>query len=245
MIKTLSILCVTASLSLAQQFVHPTRTDYNIVLPNVQMPESLWTNLVFGLDAEIPVINEGATNAVWLSWSSNRLNGRQATLNSQTLRVFKNGRWVFSGDGQDDSIAFALATATTDQTMLVSVTPATTNQSATSFLQYGRTLLQMNSGTQIRYFQDISGFNRTVSIPGGFNTNDLFVIGVVQEGLEFSAYLNGVLISQQTSTASNGTASGGNTMFRFSTQTPFHGDIERALIFNRALTSNEVWSISQ
>jgi hypothetical protein len=253
MIKTLSILCVTASLSLAQQFVHPTRTDYNIVLPNVQMPESLWTNSVLWPTAESPVLNEGATNANWICYAKNRVsNIYQTGTGYQPTSIVTNGVAAWSFDGTDDMIRTSSTTISTNPfTFSAWVFPLVSNveqcligegsshgggttRAILGISQYGGTRWRLSG-------YDASGSLFQPTGPGAVATGVWTHVVGVWDGSNAFVSVNGVAGTSAavTSLRTTGTffTSLGNGADRLRA---FQGYVAEAFVSNKPLSTNEI-----
>jgi hypothetical protein len=84
-------------------FAHRPDLTPEPVVFTAEMPVSLWTNSLLWLTAESPVLNEGATNANWISYSKTSSgNPVQPVLDKQPGVVTTNGIKAFFFDGQND-----------------------------------------------------------------------------------------------------------------------------------------------
>ncbi len=91
--------------ALGDEYVTACRAQYNVEVESAVMPVSLWTNTVFWLTAESPVVNSGTTNAQWICYARNCAgNSTQPLTNSQPVRISTNGLLVLKFDGLDDWI---------------------------------------------------------------------------------------------------------------------------------------------
>jgi hypothetical protein len=84
-------------------YVEATRRDNGLHVAQATMPESLWTNTLFWLTADSPVVNADATNATWLCYAKNCIgDATQPVLTNQPTKVYTNGAWASSFDGVSD-----------------------------------------------------------------------------------------------------------------------------------------------
>jgi hypothetical protein len=222
------------------------------------LPHSLWTNSVLWLTEESPVLNEGATNANWICYAKTcEGNATQVDVNNQPTRVLTNGVWVLRFDGTDDGLyppqSLRSVLISTNWTISVKV-----NRIENQSVIFG----VCRAYTTVNQSAAIIGSSSTITLtwnvdsggPGtGYKINSSFVPGAVYTGTydgEFvSFYRSGVLVGK---TAQTGTLRNDQTLLTVGFGERFanilghmNGDISDLLLFNRALTSNEVWRLSQ
>jgi hypothetical protein len=205
------------------------------------LPYSLWTNCVFALAADIPAINAGSTNAVWLDWSPVRATATQTTLDSQPVRNSTAGAWAFNFDGIDDRIQLGTKSTGTNVTFFIR---AKLNTIGKDVFRYGLLLLRSNGPTSVRVYPQS---NAGTTFELGVNiTNSIIDFVWTQSGTNAQFYVNGSLVAfggtSQALVASGAPSQLGGAD-QFSTYTS--GSIYSFKVFSRILSSNEVWRLSQ
>lgn len=250
--RVVSYWLLVVSLAAAETFVHPTRTDYGVVVPNVSMPVSLWTNCVFALSAEIPVVNSGLTNALWLDWSAARGAAKQTGTGYQPVRTNLGGVECYGFDGIDDLISTgSTAISTNPFTLSVWAFPFVSNVEQAALGEgeaHGggstRAMLGISqyAGTRWR----LTGYTESGSLFQPISSSPVLtgvwshVVGV-WDGATMYVVVNGVfgavsnVPSIRTTGAFNLSLGNGPNRSR-----GFNGYLTQPEVFNRPLTSNEI-----
>jgi hypothetical protein len=233
-----------------------------------RLPYSLWESCGVRITAKSPVLNAGATNTQWICYAKHSAgNATQTIINSQPLWVLVDGVWRLRFDATDDHMLLPNApyqVGTNNFTIAIDMMFPWKDSGSVSgnVFSFG-----FDSNWPVKTF----GFGDTViaadhfrlifmvgrSTGGTFpslNTDTLaagrhvIVVRRISEKV-FEMYINGVFKASMThpdaalsfdvvKTARLGR--GNENPGRF-----FGGDIFDFMFFDRALTTNEIWSISQ
>jgi hypothetical protein len=214
------------------------------------MPFNLWTNSVLWLTAESPVLDTGATNANWICYAKNCLgNATQNTVASQPLIITTNGVKVLSFDG-GDFIVGPVFSPLTAMSVFVSVNLATANAAQT----IARNRDGVNDGFSLDYllspprfsFLTDSGTSLSVTSTNTILPNVFYDVCATYDGSMMKIYIDGVFQSETNKTGAIDTSVGPLTIGATVAGTSLmSGSISSLFLFNTALSSNEVWRLSQ
>ena len=249
--KRILIACfMLAGVSLAEDYVLATKLSQGWFVPSASMPYSAWTNSTLWLTAESPVLNAGTTTAEWLCYAKTCAgDGTQTTLASQPASIVTNGVTALSFDGGDVItqqnppvysnnfsvyVSFLCATQPVNGAGLIS-----TFNGGGWLLQYG------TAGTTDINFGGRSPTGSFAAVSAAsIGTGNRKAVATFADGTA-KLYIDGSLTA--TATNLNSTLYGSAPRLRVGLQQSSHltGLIYDVKLFDRVLTSNEVWSISQ
>jgi hypothetical protein len=218
------------------------------------MSHNLWTNSVLWFTAESPVLNEGATNANWICYAKTCAgNATQLDPNKQPLRVLTNGVWVLRFDRTDDFIMAPSFTISSNSnfTVIASFRPKSFSDWQNPFdsdLPNGFRIEINSSGALIvRWFGAVIAGNASWPPIQVLATNTVYHFAMTKSGNNFQTYLNKSVWNSGTLPSSKNVFSALNIGRGFSTDLDrlFDGDVFKFIVFDRALTTNEIWSLSE
>jgi hypothetical protein len=249
--KILLILALSASFCGAiTNGVYATKDPYVVEAARMDYPR--WLDSHLWLTAESPVLNEGATNAQWICYAKTCAgNATQAVVNSQPLRVLTNGVWVLRFDGTDDSLAVSSFGIAPPLTLVATFSHSTTNEARS--LQYtlgdfsywvGYSTGSGTIGAGVR--NNTAGvWTHRAGVAYTPNITNIVTVALTFNGTNAATYVDGNLASGSFARGSQGSEATLRIGSNAGVANYLNGVVLQAFGFNRVLTTNEIWSISQ
>jgi len=242
-------------------FVHPSRLDLvaSAYTLNVSLPLDLWTNMLFGLNAGIPVSDFGSSPAWYNSWDASKKYASQSVIVSQPTPMDD----AFYFDGADDILTTPIVISNSSFTVITKFKYPTRKQmgiwtsklsATTSGAPYSGANLQLEASGALSFSMqsgnNTGGATRTVYSQQNLETNMWYIVATVfKAGDEpsLSIYIDGVLKQEVAATNSVVINNNALTLGRYRNDVPryFEGSIGDFIYMQRVCSDEEIMSAAQ